>query len=143
MVKNKQKHANVIKVWPLRKNRHKDVHQNYTKESLRSKSFVIKIAHFILFCLHIITPIVYECKTRLPPYKEMVFCFQNCSDLQCEKKMFKWLRKTFEIRDWRPRLLQKILRSLEQFVQKLKGQDNFWNRTYSWRFSDLIRTFTI
>ena len=31
---------------------------------------------------------------------KMVFCFQNCSELQWEKQMFLWLKKTFEIRDW-------------------------------------------
>ena len=27
----------------------------------------------------------------------MVFCYQNCSDLYCEKKLFLWLRKIFDI----------------------------------------------
>ena len=43
----------------------------------------------------------------------------------CEKKLFKWSRKTFEIRGGRPRI-SKFLRSLEQFIQTVKGQNNFW-----------------
>ena len=35
---------------------------------------------------------------------EMVLCYQNCSDLLWEKKMFKLLRKKYEIRGWRPRI---------------------------------------
>ena len=33
------------------------------------------------------------------------------------------------------RELAKILRSQEQFIQTVKGQNNFWGKnTYSWRF---------
>ena len=35
--------------------------------------------------------------------EEMVFCYQNCSDLLWEK-LFYLSRKTFEIRGWRPRI---------------------------------------
>ena len=38
---------------------------------------------------------------------KMVFCYQNCSDLLWEKIDF-------------------FLRSLEQFIQTVKGQNNFW-----------------
>ena len=40
---------------------------------------------------------------------KMVFCYQNCSDLLWEKIEF-------------------FLRSLEQFIQAVKGQSNFGNR---------------
>ena len=63
--------------------------------------------------------------------KTMVFCYQNCSDLLCEKKCFnngEKFSKTFA----------KSLRSLEQFIQTVKGQNNFWEQnaflTCSWRF---------
>ena len=38
----------------------------------------------------------------------------------CEKKMFKGLRKTFEIRGWRQEF-PNILRSIEKFIQTEKG----------------------
>ena len=45
----------------------------------------------------------------------MVFCYQNCSSDR-----------------------EKVLRSLEQFVRTVKGQNNFWQQnvflTCSWRF---------
>ena len=37
------------------------------------------------------------------------------------KKMFYWSRKTFEIREF-----ANFLRSVEQFIQTMKGQNNFW-----------------
>ena len=43
----------------------------------------------------------------------------------CEKKMFQWLRKT-SIFVGEGREFAKILRSLEQFIQTVKGQNNFW-----------------
>ena len=55
---------------------------------------------------------------------EMVFCYQNCSDLVWEKIVLV-IEKNFEIRGWKPRIC-KFLRSLEQFVQTVKGQNNFW-----------------
>ena len=54
--------------------------------------------------------------------KNLVFCYQNCSDLL-------WLivlvieNMKFEAEG---RELENILRSLEQFVQTVKGQNNFW-----------------
>jgi hypothetical protein len=42
----------------------------------------------------------------------MVICYQNCSDLLWEKKLFWWLRKTFEIWGWRQRIC-KIFGSLK------------------------------
>ena len=55
----------------------------------------------------------------------MVFCYQNCSDLLWEKKCScdqeKLLKFEAEGQEY-----AKILRSLEQFIQKVKGQNNFW-----------------
>ena len=52
--------------------------------------------------------------------KEMVFCYQNCSDLRyCEKKL-KLLKFEVEGREF-----EKKLRSLEQFIHTEKGQNNF------------------
>ena len=56
----------------------------------------------------------------------MVFCYQNCSDLLWEKKMCSsdWEKLLkFEDEGWE---FAKILRSLEQFNQVMKGQNNFW-----------------
>ena len=47
----------------------------------------------------------------------MVFCYQNCSDLLWEKHLI------FETKG---REFANILRSLEQFVRSVKGQNNFW-----------------
>ena len=46
-------------------------------------------------------------------WKHLVFCYQNCSDLLWEKNV---LGQEFA----------KSLRSLEQFVRTVKGQNNFW-----------------
>ena len=48
---------------------------------------------------------------------EMVFCYQNCSDLLWEK-LLKFEAEGQEF--------TKSLRSLEQFIQTVKGQNNFW-----------------
>ena len=42
---------------------------------------------------------------------EMVFCYQNCSELLWEKIVL---------------VIKKFLRSLKQFFQAVKGQNNFW-----------------
>ena len=59
---------------------------------------------------------------------EMVFCYQNCSDLLLWEKIVLVIEKNF----WNSRLkvenLKKKLRSLEQFIQTVKGQNNSWNR---------------
>ena len=47
---------------------------------------------------------------------EMVFCYQNCSSDR--EKVLK-----FEVEG---REFAKVLRSLEQFIQTVKGQKNFW-----------------
>ena len=46
----------------------------------------------------------------------MVFCYQNCSTGR--EKLLKFEAEALEF--------AKILRSLEQFVQTVKGQNNFW-----------------
>ena len=61
----------------------------------------------------------------------MVFCYQNCSDLLWEKKSSSNLEKTFEIRGWSQEFSKK-LRSLEQFLETVKGQNNFGNGVLYW-----------
>ena len=46
----------------------------------------------------------------------MLFCYYNCSDDQ--EKLLK-----FKAEDW---IFAKFLRTLEQFIQTVKGQKNFW-----------------
>jgi hypothetical protein len=59
----------------------------------------------------------------------MVFCFQNCSDLlatmtkSCSSDWEKLLKFKAEGREF-----ANFLRSLEQLIQTVKGQTNFWNR---------------
>ena len=58
----------------------------------------------------------------------MVFCYQNCSSDR--EKLLKFEAEGREF--------AKFLRSLEQFIQTVKGQNNFWQQnaffTHSWRF---------
>ena len=55
--------------------------------------------------------------------KTMVFCFQNCSDVRknCSSDREKLFKFEAEGREF-----AKFLRSLEQFIQTMKGQNNFW-----------------
>ena len=46
---------------------------------------------------------VNQAKTSRFVMSKMVFCYQNCSELLREKIVL-WLRKTLEIRGWRPRI---------------------------------------
>ena len=55
----------------------------------------------------------------------MVFCYQNCSDLLWEKKCSSDGEKHLKF-DAEGREFSKILRSLEQFVETVKGQNIFW-----------------
>ena len=48
----------------------------------------------------------------------MYFILRNCSDLLWEK--------TFETRDWRPRICKIFEITIEQFILAVKGQNNFW-----------------
>ena len=58
---------------------------------------------------------------------EMVFCFQNCSDLLREK-MFYWLRNLLKFEAEDQREFVKKLRSQEQFVEQWKVRTIFGNR---------------
>ena len=55
---------------------------------------------------------------------EMVFCFQNCSDLLWEK-MSKDREKLLKF-EAEGQEFAKNLRSLEQFIQTVKGQKKIW-----------------
>ena len=57
-----------------------------------------------------------------PLHSTSVFCYQNCSDLLWEKIVLV-VEKKIEIRGQE---FAKIFRSLEQFVQTVKDQNNFW-----------------
>ena len=60
----------------------------------------------------------------------MVFCYQNGSDLLWEKNCSSDREKLLKF--------AKFMRSLEQFIQTVKVQKNFWQQnaflTCSWRF---------
>ena len=54
----------------------------------------------------------------------MVFCYQNCSDLLWEKNCSSdQKKKKFEAEGQE---FAKLFRSQEQFIQTVKGQNNFW-----------------
>ena len=55
----------------------------------------------------------------------MVFCNQNCSDLLWEKYILVYQEKRLKF-EAEGQENAKILRSLEQFIQPVKGQNNFW-----------------
>ena len=56
----------------------------------------------------------------------MVFCYQNCSDLLWEKNCSSDREKLLKF-EAAGREFAKFLRwSLEQFIQTVKGQNNFW-----------------
>ena len=63
------------------------------------------------------------CRAKTPG--KMVFCYQNCSHLLWEKKCS---RDQEELLKFEAEGLEcaKILRSLEQFIQTVKGQNNIW-----------------
>ena len=73
----------------------------------------------------------------------MVFCYQNCSDLLWEKKILSDREKLLKFKA-EGQEFAKILRSLEQFIQTVKGQNNCLKQnaflTCSWRF---LRSQTI
>ena len=56
---------------------------------------------------------------------EMVFCYQNCSDLLWEKKCPSDWEKLLKF-EAGGREFANVLRSLEQFIETVKGQNNFW-----------------
>ena len=55
----------------------------------------------------------------------LVFCHQNCSDLLWEKNCSSDQEKLLKI-EAEGQEFAKILRSLEQFIQTVKGQNSFW-----------------
>ena len=57
--------------------------------------------------------------------KNMVFYYQNCSDLLWEKIVFSDWEKLLKF-EAEGQEFAKFLRSLEQFIQTVKGQNNFW-----------------
>ena len=57
--------------------------------------------------------------------KKLVFCYQNCSDLLWEKKCSSDEQKLLKF-EAEGREFTKFLRSLEQFIQTVIGQNNFW-----------------
>ena len=58
-------------------------------------------------------------------FEKWYFCYQNCSDLLWEKNCSSVQEKLlkFEVEG---REFANILRSLEQFIHTVKGQNNFW-----------------
>ena len=56
---------------------------------------------------------------------KMVFFYQNCSDLLCEKNCSIDQEKLLKF-EAEGREFAKFLRSLERFIQIVKGQNNFW-----------------
>ena len=58
-------------------------------------------------------------------WREMVFCYQNCSDLLWEKIVSSDREKLLKF-EAEGQEFAKFMRSLEQFIQTLKGQNNFW-----------------
>ena len=57
--------------------------------------------------------------------EKMVFCYQNCSDLLWEKIVLVIEKKKLKF-EAEGQEFSKILGSLEQFIQQVKGQNNFW-----------------
>ena len=57
--------------------------------------------------------------------KWYIFCYQNCSDLLWEKKCFSDREKPLKL-EAEGREFAKILRSLVQFIQTVKGLNNYW-----------------
>ena len=64
--------------------------------------FVTKIA-VLFFSLLQNTSVTFETENMNNEYWEMVFCYQNCSDLLWEKIVLV-IEKIFEIRGWGPRI---------------------------------------
>ena len=55
----------------------------------------------------------------------MVFSYHNCPDLLWEAIVLVIEKKKIKF-EAEGRELPKVLKSLEQFVQTVKGQNNFW-----------------
>ena len=59
-----------------------------------------------------------------PCVETIAFCYQYCFDLLLEKKCSSDLEKLFKF-EAEEREFAKLLKSLEQFIQTIKGQNNF------------------
>ena len=73
-----------------------------------------------------VTPIeqmLKNCEKR--GFRKMVFCYQNCSWPTVRKNCSSDREKLLKF-DAEGREFAKFLRSLEQFIQTVKGQNNFW-----------------
>ena len=55
----------------------------------------------------------------------MVFCYQNCSELTVRKNRSSDWEKLLKF-ETEGQEFAKFLRSLEQFIQTVQGQNNFW-----------------
>jgi hypothetical protein len=56
----------------------------------------------------------------------MVLCCQNCSDLLWEKIVLNSVREKLLKLEAEGLEFANFLRTLEQFIQTVKGQNNFW-----------------
>ena len=65
------------------------------------------------------------CQVSKGGIQNLVFCFQNCSDLLWEKNCSSDQEKLLKFKA-EGREFSNVLRSLEQFIQTVKGQNNFW-----------------
>ena len=63
---------------------------------------------------------------RLTLLKEIVFCFENCSHPQGKNIVLVIKKNLFEFQAEVLLEFAKNLRSQEQFIQTVKGQNNFW-----------------
>ena len=88
---------------------------NYRPEEIRSSMKKSMELDFKLYQKWILRKIVFL-KALPLEWKEMVFCYQNRSSDR--EKLLKFEAEGREF--------AKILRSLEQFIQTVKGQNNFW-----------------
>ena len=93
---------------------------------------------------NVLMTLLHECaknsaKNACQSGKEMVFCFQNCSDLLWEKSVVV-IEKNFWNSSLKTKNLQKFWDHLNNLFKQWIGPNNFWNRkflTCSWR---LIRS---
>ena len=72
---------------------------------------------YLNLCKYVITVLVFRKKKwKWKDNKEMVFCYQNCSSDRENLLKFETEGREFA----------NFLRSLEQFIQTMKGQNNSW-----------------
>ena len=60
--------------------------------------------------------------------KEYLLCFENSFDWLCEKKLFLVIKRKISKFEAEGQEFLKILRSLQQFIQTVKWQNDFSNR---------------